>query len=96
MAKLWVHEFIVAPKGNALFSFPVDMLRKEQCYPATENDSGTMAETMDLKRYSKGKDRNKHWSITLRARQNKDWSPTYDRWRSFSWEVLEYKRLFAL
>lgn len=88
--KLKVHKFKVRPKGNLLFTFPLDMLRYDHCYPSSENDSAKIARCCDLRRYSKGSDNPRDWEIELTAYKHKNWVPTNDRWKSFSWEVFDH------
>jgi hypothetical protein len=82
--------FTVEGKGT----FPIDMLRYDACYPASEADSyATMWDVVNegyaLRR------------VTLKHRVSKDANlhhyPTEDRWKSFMWKVvpgsIEYDRL---
>ena len=89
MAKLWRIKFSVKCRFNHMNAFPLDMLRYDDCQPADTNDWDLIiqshanlirpdepidSEPINLIHYSHGK---------------KNWTPTYDRWRSFTWEVIE-------
>lgn len=61
--------------------FPVDMLRYDRCFPASEHDSGLITSTI---RYEH------EGSLTvelLTYQEKKYWHPQDGRWRSFGWEV---------
>ena len=66
-------------RGN--FSFPVDMLRYDACYPATQDAVNKMRWQAD------GETR----EVTLmQLHQRKNGAHvTEDRWASFGWEVFE-------
>ncbi len=64
--------FVVDGKGP----FPLDMLRRDRCFPATEGDSSAIAATIISRR------------ITLYSVQ-RSWNLTKDRWASFGWRVIE-------
>jgi hypothetical protein len=51
--------------------FPVDMLRYDRCWPATDADSIAITTSSDAR------------TVVLRGLK----VPTLDRWRSFGWEV---------
>lgn len=60
--------------------FPVDMLRYDECFPATESeDSGKIADTYSLERQVVvvGK-----WT----CQSSNLWTP--ERWRSFGWDII--------
>lgn len=59
------------------YEFPWDMLRYDQCFPASTDDAMKM--TQEGKR-----------TIRLRC-HNHLGIPTVDRWRSFGWSVLAYE-----
>jgi len=72
-------------------TFPIDMLRYDACYPATEADSWAADWNMESGRRR----------VTLKHRVSKDENlnnyPNADRWRSFTWTIvpgsIEYDRL---
>ena len=73
---LW--EFVVQGSGE----FPYDMLRYDQCWPATEAvDSGRL-----------GTRSNELRTVRLRGLR----SPTTGRWNSFSWRVESEKEIGRL
>lgn len=53
-------------------SFPIDMLRYDQCWPATESDSSKMTHAED-----------EAVTVCRIASNNQEW--TLERWRSFGW-----------
>jgi hypothetical protein len=58
------------------FPFPIDMLRYDRCYPATEKDSSLMVGALSGSR-----------EITLRLVTDRPAGPTEARWNSFMWHV---------
>lgn len=73
-----VYETEVTVEGTG--AFPIDMLRYDTCYPATEKDANAIRETfLD----SKGVTR-----VTLNRRSVSDREPQYARWQSFGWHVV--------
>lgn len=76
-------EFVVRARSR-FSAFPIDMLRYDGCYPATENDSGEIVETMARRREEpKVMAPIKVKKITTNAR----WYPQTGRWESFGWRV---------
>ena len=59
--------------------FPWDMLRYDKCWPATESDSNK------LDQYGLPTDVMSERTITMRGLVG----PTFARWRSFNWEVVD-------
>jgi DUF1680 family protein len=72
------HKFTVRGK----VTFPLDMLRYDCCYPATQEDVAKMAESLYT---SDG------CEIQLEAFRDKKWQPTKERWKSFLWEVIHHE-----
>lgn len=63
---------------SGVVAFPIDMLRYDSCYPATEHDSGVIEAAM---RHDPG-------IKTVRLRMAINGSrPTIERWLSFIWVV---------
>ena len=63
-------------------TFPVDMLRYDRSYPYTEADAGKIEQTLDS-------DGTPGPVIELEHRgDDRNWSPTNARWRSFGWHVV--------
>ena len=88
MAKLWLIQFTVKAKTKLLRQFPLDMLRYDGC---TIHDFDSISHIMDsfdtdlrtidfesepivLDHYEHG---------------NKNWEPTYRRWQSYGYEVID-------
>ncbi len=73
------HEAVIEGKGT----FPLDMLRYDQCYPATAEDSDTIERLMEPGGASTGV-----WTVNVRAysRVKDHWTP--ERWRSFGVELV--------
>ena len=84
MPKLHIHTFDVRPKGKYSSTFPIDMLRYDGCHPATEEDSVKIMSTMPILK-------KEAVTVTISRVASKNWSPTYDRWKSFGWEVTVYE-----
>jgi len=61
--------------------FPIDMLRFDECWPATVEDSGKLANTFGFRH-----GRRVRWQLTLVSMR--DTVPTADRWLSFAIEVV--------
>lgn len=78
----WLIEFTV--RGNGYF--PIDMLRYDNAWPASESDS----HLIQLDRIAAGKD---EWlkprNIKLQMASCNGLGPTSARWNSFTWEVVE-------
>lgn len=58
--------------------FPVDMLRHDQCWPATSTDAASIAVSIDWQSYG---DDTRH--VVLIGLND----PTGPRWESFGWKV---------
>ena len=58
--------------------FPLDMLRFDRAWPASETDSNTIGHALEDGRSST-------WRVELVSKRK----PTTGRWDSFNWRVLE-------
>ena len=75
--RTYTHSFTVTGRGP----FPLDMLRRERCFPSSELDAmyaqhenpDSSPRTVKLERPEGGR-----W-----------WRPNFGRWESFGWRVLE-------
>ncbi len=77
-------EFTVRGK----FPFPLDMLRHDVCWPKSSDDVVRIDES--LRQYEiPSSDRAGPWDITLQSKGTG--VPTTGRWKSFGWEVTEFK-----
>lgn len=65
------------------YPFPADMLRYDQCWPATSDDAVQLAEAMTHRRVS---DPNRKRTVKLFT--NAANRPTTGRWESFGWRVI--------
>jgi hypothetical protein len=74
VAATHAHEYLVEGVGD----FPFDMLRYDNCWPATEADAYKLLARQ-------GKDRARPRIVMLRGLR----PPTVGRWESFSWKVVE-------
>ena len=64
-------------------SFPIDMLRYDGCYPASEHpDSFNIAQRIE--------DCATGTIVTLRKVWPSGWRPTEGRWSSFGWRVVPH------
>ena len=66
--------------------FPIDMLRFDECWPETVQDSEKIKNSFG---YRHG--RRVRWEINLVSKRNN--VPTHDRWQSFAVEVVEESRV---
>lgn len=80
MATLHRHTFTVEGSGR----FPIDMLRYDSCYPASQadvsaitNDGGPGQARLEPRRVE-----------LAHTDTRKRWTPTSGRWESFGWRVL--------
>ena len=67
--------FTVQGRGQ----FPLDMLRYDSCYPATQQDVVVM------------EDREVEREVTVERTLDswtKAWKPTFGRWESYGWKVV--------
>ncbi len=62
--------------------FPIDMLRFDECYPESVEDSSKLSNTFG---YRHG--RRVRWTLTLVS--ERDTSPSVERWQSFAVEVVD-------
>lgn len=69
-----IEEFVVLGRGP----FPLDMLRYDQCWPASAED----VQRMDVDSLDRRALR------TVRLRTINVMGPTTDRWESFLWKVV--------
>jgi hypothetical protein len=69
-----VYEKFVVVEGSG--EFPLDMLRYDSAFPATEIDSSMVVNRSNLR------------AVALIVRSVNDLGPTSDRWRSFTWRVV--------
>ena len=68
-----LYELIVAGRGR----FPIDMLRHDCCFPASEVDAALVDSGYPGKR-----------EVRLFHRDDVRWRPTTGRWESFGWKVI--------
>lgn len=71
--------------------FPVDMLRTDQCFPATSDDVNAMMDNISAP-YVDFSENQPDWTSTIglvHVDVRKGWKPTAQRWESFGWEVVE-------
>ena len=75
-----------AVKGRG--GFPLDMLRHDQCYPATSEDAHLIGEVLDYARETPGPH-----EVTLYCNQDRAFgTPNERRWASFGWKVKNVER----
>ena len=68
------HVFIFTVEGSG--EFPIDMLRRDECFPNGEQDSYRIQEMRDRRTI-----------YLIRTTDNRFWTPTGGRWESFGWKV---------
>ncbi len=72
------HQFKVVGAGR----FPLDMLRRDQCFPASEDDANRAMNDKAIR------------IVELKAYTERDlFYPTVGRWESFGWKVVEIDRV---
>lgn len=64
--------------------FPIDMLRYDCCYPATETESGKLTDLLERKTDA--------GVIELRLATRSERGPTHGRWDSHTWQVIASHR----
>jgi len=77
--------FKVIPK-SLINRFPIDMLRYDTCYPSTNSDSSAIRWSFNpnaISNYSE------IGPIELIHLGNKNWKPSFKKWESFGWKVIE-------
>ena len=74
MARPREYRYMVEGEGR----FPLDMLRYDMSYPASETDSNAIANT-----FNEGYER--RWRVELVSKRR----PTAARWASFNWRVSD-------
>lgn len=85
MAKVYVCTFQVI-QNAPMMTFPMDMLRRDECFPATEEDASLM---LEYSQYGTLRDKENLEPITLKAVKVgwPKWAPTTTRWQTFGWRV---------
>jgi len=78
--KVFSHHFVV--KGRR--EFPVDMLRRDGCFPASSEDAVRMIVDFRDEDYPEPRE------VELITYAEKHWTPTEGRWRSFGWCVEKH------
>jgi hypothetical protein len=78
-------EYMFEVQGKGLF--PVDMLRRERCFPATTLDAHNIAPDYDTDM------RLKRSVVLIRPARARYEMPDVERWESFGWTVTEIKWL---
>lgn len=72
--------------------FPIDMLRYDGCYPATEADSAAITRSFfPIDMLGRDDQRGRHITLEKHSTRRR-WEPTYGRWNSFLWHVDENDR----
>ena len=77
-----IHRFIVKGTG----SFPIDMLRYDQCFPDDQESAAKIANSVYHSRMA-----TQDGEICLAAWRLIGWEPTKKRWESFLWKVVEIR-----
>ena len=79
-----VYKQIIAVEGS--INFPIDMLRYDSCWPASESDSAEISKTFH--RFPLPKEE----LVTIKLKRytfSKNDLPEKDRWASFLWNVID-------
>jgi hypothetical protein len=64
--------------------FPLDMLRYDGCFPLSEGDSKLIENSIYYEDLNISRT-----IILLRPHGYKHWTPSYAKWKSYRWEVIE-------
>lgn len=80
------HTFRVSGKRQ----FPVDMLRRDACYPRNTESA------VEMYRDHRDEDYNEARTIEMASDQERRWNPTIGRWLSFGWDVRDHDRGHAI
>lgn len=73
------------------YRFPHDMLRYDACYPADTESAIAIADSIDRTSWTKEeRKQNRTFKVNLIGTVG---PPTDGRWRSFSWVVIESRRV---
>lgn len=78
MSKQYIHVYTVESPN---WGFPVDMLRYDQSWPATESDAIAIGDQRMIAGHSQ---------VNLCHYGEKRWEPTRGRWASFGWRVVAH------
>lgn len=71
-----------------LLPFPLDMLRYDGCFPMSQEDVDKISISLD--RETSQDERFNLGSIILgHHASSKAWKPTYERWESMGWQVMD-------
>lgn len=62
--------------------FPIDMLRWDECFPNSGDDS-----------FKLGYEKNKR-KVELGSYHEKSWNPSKERWNSFAWKIIEHRKIY--
>lgn len=89
MAKNYVIEFVVQSKFKNGSSFPMDMLRYDRCIPYDSSDVNRITDSLHI--FSDKEKERYPIHLIHYSHGNKNWQPTYERWNSFSYTVIEVK-----
>ena len=87
MPKPYTHKVYVSPVGSPINDFPIDMLRLDQLYPSSKEDSLKILRCF----WKKGDRLIDKPIITLERVTWKTWTPTFERWKSFLWTVVKHE-----
>lgn len=83
MRKQFKHVFTVKGHGT----FPFDMLRRDSCYPSSEQQSHKLDTPRTPRRRLEDRE------VQLEHHGPGDWTPLQERWVSFGWPVTSHIRL---
>ena len=85
--KVFSHHFMVKGKG----AFPVDMLRRDGCFPASSEDAVELiVDFRDTEDYTRVRE------VELISYGEKHWTPTDGRWKSFGWQVSNHQMYICI
>lgn len=76
--------YVISFKVAGTFDFPVDMLRYDSCFPASQD----AVSNIHIKTFPQEAGRREVIVELRRYAESKTWTPTDARWRSFGWKVI--------
>jgi hypothetical protein len=79
-------------KVSGSFTFPLDMLRYDACFPGTQQDVADLDEAIRTRPRHGGPAA--PFAVELTHYSEKaQWEPERGRWASFGWQVTECRRM---
>lgn len=95
MAKEWIIHFEVIAINVIPHSFPLDMLRRDHCYPSNDDSISEIMESFD--QFGSALDyKPKPIRLTCLSHGNRNWKPNERRWQSFGYRVIKIDPAYSV